>query len=235
MILPACWPGPDGPWIEGQATVKIEFVFDTACPWCYVGKRRFERAMALRPHARFTVQWRPFLLNPDMPLDGMDRDLYLDRKFGGVQRAQRMYGAVTSAGDLEGIDFLFDRILRTPNTLHSHRLIRFATLFGRASEAVEAVLASYFTQGLDIGELTVLVAIGRQLGLPAAELVAYLTSDADIAQMMNDNARAHRLGVNGVPCVIVDGAYALAGAHEPDVLLRLIDIASEAEAEPALS
>jgi len=215
--------------------LRVEFIFDTVCPWCYVGKRRFERALADLRHVRVTVQWRPFLLNPDLPLDGIDRGAYLDRKFGGAARVQRMHGAVTAAGRGEGIDFAFDRIRRTPNTLHSHRLIRFAAQVGREAETVEAVYDAYFCQGLDIGDASVLIDIGRRMGLDEAELAAYLASDADIAQMMNDNARAHRLGVNGVPCLIVDGAYAMAGAHEPDILLRLIDIARETELEPALS
>ena len=215
--------------------MRIEFVFDTVCPWCYVGKRRFERALAERRQARIEVRWRPFLLNPDLPLDGIDRSTYLDRKFGGAARVQRMHGAVAAAGRDEGIDFAFDRIRRTPNTLHSHRLIRFAGQCGRESETVEAIYRAYFQEGRDIGDLAVLIDIGRGLGLDGGDLGAYLASDADIVQMLNDNARAHRLGVNGVPCIIIDGVYALAGAHEPDVQLRLIDVAREAEAEPALS
>jgi len=215
--------------------MKVEFIFDTVCPWCYVGKRRFERALADLRHARVTVLWRPFLLNPDLPLDGIDRGTYLDRKFGGAARVQRMHGAVTAAGRTEGIDFAFERITRTPNTLHSHRLIRFAGQIGRESDTVEAVYNAYFCQGLDIGDAGVLIDIGRRMGLDETELAIYLASDRDITQMMNDNARAHRLGVNGVPCLIVDGAYAMAGAHEPDILLRLIDIARETELEPALS
>ena len=215
--------------------VKVEFVFDTVCPWCYVGKRRFDRALAELPDLRAQILWRPFLLNPDLPLDGIDRAAYLDRKFGGAARVQRMFAAVTAAGQAEGIDFAFERIRRTPNTLHSHRLIRFAAQRGRESETVDAVFSAYFLEGRDIGDLRELIEIGRHCGLDALELAVYLASDADITQMMNDNGRAHRLGVNGVPCLIIDGAYALAGAHEPDILRRLIDIARETQAEPALS
>ena len=215
--------------------MRIDYVFDTVCPWCYVGKRRFERALRLRPGARVEIDWRPFLLNPDIPVEGIDRNSYLDRKFGGPGRVQRMHGAVATAGRAEGIEFAFDRIQRTPNTLHSHRLIRFARQMGRESETVEAIYNAYFCQGRDIGDIGELVAIAGELGIPEAEAAGFLYSDSEITATMNDNARAHRLGVNGVPCVIIDGLYALAGAQEPDILLRLIDIARETEAEAVLS
>jgi predicted DsbA family dithiol-disulfide isomerase len=215
--------------------MRIDFVFDTVCPWCYVGKRRFERALALRPGTRARVNWIPFLLNPDVPLEGVDRRTYLDRKFGGPARVQRMHAAVAAAGRSEGIDFAFDRILRTPNTLHSHRLVRLAGQWGRDAETVEALYRAYFTEGRDIGALEELITIAGEVGLPQPEVADHLYSDADMAATLSDNARAHRLGVNGVPCLIVDGVYALAGAQDPDILLRLVDIAREAEAEAALS
>jgi predicted DsbA family dithiol-disulfide isomerase len=215
--------------------VKIEFIFDTVCPWCYVGKRRFERALAKRPGTRADIRWRPFLLNPDIPLEGIDRRTYLDRKFGGPARVQRVHSAVAAAGEVEGITFDFDSITRAPNTLNSHRMIRFAAGMGREAETVEALYRGYFCEGRDIGQISQLVDIGAALGLPEKALESYLLSDADIAAVMNDNARAHRLGVNGVPCLVLEDLYAVAGAQEPDVLLRLIDIAREAEAEAALS
>lgn len=215
--------------------MRIEFIFDTVCPWCYVGKRRFERALAMRPGTRATIIWRPFLLNPDIPAEGIDRRAYLDRKFGGPARVQRVHSAVATAGEVEGIVFDFDRILRAPNTLNSHRMIRFAGGLGREAETVEALYRGYFCEGRDIGSVPDLVEIGRELGLPVEALDTYLRSDSDVAAIFNENARSHRLGVNGVPCLMLDGTYAVAGAQEPDVLLRLIDIARESEAEAALS
>jgi predicted DsbA family dithiol-disulfide isomerase len=211
--------------------MRIEYVFDTVCPWCYVGKRRFERALALRPGIRASVHWRPFLLNPDLPAEGIERQLYLDRKFGGAARVQRVHAAVSAAGLTEGIQFEFEKIERTPNTLNSHRLVRLAAQGGRESEAVEAIYQAYFTQGLDIGRIDVLAAIAGTIGLDAAEVEDYLHQTQDGAALLNDNARAHRLGVNGVPCLIIDGIYALAGAQEPDILLKLIDIVRETDAE----
>lgn len=215
--------------------MRIDFIFDTVCPWCFVGKRRLEKALAQRPGTGVRIGWRPFLLNPDMPEAGMERGLYLERKFGGPQRVQRVHDAVAAAGKAEGIDFAFERIARMPSSLNSHRLIRFAAQSGREKEAIEAVYAAYFQEGRDIGAIDELVAIGRGLGLSAAALEAHLRSDADIIAIANENGRAHRLGVNGVPCIILDGAYAMAGAQDPDILLRLLDIARETEAEAALS
>jgi len=215
--------------------MRIEYVFDTVCPWCYVGKRRLERALRLRPDSRVTLLWRPFLLNPDLPPEGIDRRLYLDRKFGGPARAQRIHAAVITAGQVEGIHFDFDRIERTPNTLNAHRLIRYATSIGREAEAVEAIYAAYFCEGRDVGDIAVLAELGATLGLDRKALYDHLASEADLAAVLADNARAHRLGVNGVPCLILDGQYALAGAQEPDILLRLIDIVREAEAEATFS
>ncbi len=215
--------------------MKIEFIFDTVCPWCYVGKRRFERALAQRPGTRTEIVWRPFLLNPDIPPEGIDRRAYLDRKFGGPARVNRIHAAVAAAGTAEGIAFAFDRITRAPNTLNSHRMIRFAAGFGRQPEVVEALYRAYFVEGLDIGLVPTLVALGERLDLPGIELEDYLRSETDVSAVLNDNARAHRQGVNGVPCLILDGSYALAGAQEPDILLRLIDIARQSETELALS
>lgn len=215
--------------------MRIDFIFDTVCPWCYVGKRRFQRALQQRPNARVDIHWRPFLLNPDIPAEGIDRQSYLDRKFGGPARVQRVQGAVAAAGQTEGITFAFDRISRSPNTVNSHRMIRFSGSQGREAETVEALYYAYFCQGRDIGQLSELLVIGESVGLDRGKLETYLLSDADVGLVLNDNARAHRLGVNGVPCLILDGTYAVAGAQEPDVLLRLIDIAHESEAEAAFS
>lgn len=215
--------------------MRIEYVFDTVCPWCYVGKRRLERALAQRPETRPRIVWRPFLLNPDLPPEGIDRKLYLDRKFGGAARVQRVHAAVAAAGRAEGIEFDFDAIARMPNSLNSHRLIRYAGGTGREAEVVEALYRAYFTLGLDIGDIRILADIGASVGMEREQIMAHLASEADAAGVLGDNARAHRLGVNGVPCLILEGSYALAGAQEPDILLRLIDIVRESQPEVALS
>ena len=128
----------------------IEIVSDSVCPWCFIGKRRLERALAERPQAELQIGWRPFQLNPDMPPGGMDRKAYLERKFGGVEGARRSYAPIREAGAGEGIDFAFDRMERTPNTVNSHRLIHRAAEAGRQDAVVEAVFRAYFLDGGDI-------------------------------------------------------------------------------------
>lgn len=215
--------------------VKLEYLYDTVCPWCYIGKRRLERALARRPDVRADIRWRPFLLNPDLPAEGMERRAYLERKFGGEARVLRMQRAVALAAAGEDITFTFDAISRTPNTIHSHRLVRYAARCGLGGEALEAVYHAYFHEGRDIGMLSELVALGAAIGLPARDLAHYLEGDTDVAGLRGENARAHALGVSGVPCLILDGTFAMAGAQDPDTLLRLIDLARESRDEMALS
>lgn len=215
--------------------VKIEVVFDTICPWCFVGTRRLARALRLRPHIKAQTVWRPFLLNPDMPDEGMSRSLYLERKFGSRARVERMLLAVGAAGAAEGISFDFARIARTPSTIRSHRMVAFAARHGLQWETVEAVFRAYFLEGADIGAAAALLRIGDRLGLPLDELADALERWPTANFVQADNARAHRMGVNGVPCYIFDDSYAVAGAQEADVLVRLLDLAHEAQPVASLS
>lgn len=212
--------------------VRIEVIFDTACPWCYVGSRRLARTLQLRPHIAVHTVWRPFLLNPDVPEQGVPRGTYLERKFGSRSRIDRMLTAVTQAGASEGIRFDFGRIDRTPNTMLSHRLVAFAAEFGRQWQAVNAIFSAYFSEGADIGDSNVLSSLGESIGLPRPELEEALRR---WPANSGDNARVHGLGINGVPCYIFDDTYAVAGAQEPDVLVRLLDLAHENYPEPAIS
>lgn len=213
----------------------IEVIFDTACPWCYIGKRRLERALGMRPGLGVDLRWRPLLLNPHLPTEGVDRDGYLARKFGGSHRLRRVLGAASAAGLAEGIEFDFDAIERTPNTLASHRLISFARRDGCQGAAVEAVFQAYFQRGEDIGDPNVLLRLGTGLGLPEEPLAGRLDREDEDPVLVGDDRRAQRLGVSGVPCFIFDATYAIAGAQEPDVLVRFIDLAHESREEPALT
>ncbi len=208
--------------------ITIEVIFDTICPWCFIGIRRLERALAMRLHIDVQTVFRPFLLNPDIPEDGMARELYLERKFGSRLRVGRMLSAVAAAGATEGIDFDFAAVQRTPSTRRSHRMVALAGKLGRQQQTVEALFRAYFLHGVDIGLPAELLRIGRALDLPEAELAAAIESPSN-GDVRSENTRAHRLGVNGVPCYIVDGSYAIAGAQEPEVLVRLIDLAHEAQ------
>lgn len=209
-----------------KARLAIEIVHDLVCPWCYLGVRRLMRTLRRRPDLLFELTWRPFLLNPDMPRMGMARPEYVIRKFGGEDRARRLYTSISDIGRAEGVLFRFDRIRRTPSSVDAHRLVRYATRFGRADAMVEALFSAHFTDGHDIGEHGVLVAIASACGLDAGEVRYFLSTDAEADAVHADNLRAHRLGINGVPCFVVAGEHAIAGAQEPEVIERLLDVAA---------
>ena len=126
---------------------------DLVCPWCFLGVRRLFRTLRRRPDLLFDLSWRPFLLNPDMPRAGMARADYVVRKFGGEDRARRLYSSIAGIGRTEGVLFRFDRIRRTPSSVDAHRLVRWSSGYGRASEMVEALFSAHFTDGHDIGDL----------------------------------------------------------------------------------
>ena len=206
----------------------IDIIYDTVCPWCYIGKRRLEQALRLRPNVKATTRWRPFLLNPEMPPDGIDRTAYLINKFGSEARVRRTYGTIAEAGQSVEIDFAFERIGQTPNSVNSHRLVHFADSHGKADAAVEALFMTYFVNGQDIGNFDVLLKIGKNLGLDSDVLGTYLEGDTDVDMVHNENARAHRMGVNGVPSFVFEGEYAISGAQTPDILARVLDAAGTA-------
>lgn len=205
----------------------IEMIYDPGCPWCFIGKRQLEKALALRPDLAATVRWWPFLLNPDIPAGGVERSAYLMRKFGNQARISRVFVAISDFAQSVDIDFAFDRIERTPNTLNAHRLVRFADGQGMASAAVEALFQAHFVRGRDIGEVRELIAIGTRVGLDAARLTVYLKSDLDVTEVYAANARAHRLGINGVPTFVFERSYVISGAQDSQVLSRMFDVARE--------
>ena len=209
-----------------KARLTLEVVHDLVCPWCYLGTRRLIRTIRRRPDLLVDLIWRPFLLNPDMPRLGMARSDYVVRKFGGEDRARRLYASITEIGRAEGVQFRFDRMRRTPSSVDAHRLARWSARFGRADEVVEALFAAHFADGRDLGDLGVLCAIATSCGLDPAAARAMLASDAELDGVHADNLRAHRLGINGVPCFVVAGRHAIAGAQEPEVIERLLDVAA---------
>jgi predicted DsbA family dithiol-disulfide isomerase len=206
--------------------MRLDIYSDTICPWCFVGKRRLERALAARPQPGLQVRWRAFQLNPGMAADGMDRRTYLDLKFGGSERADRIYEAVRQAGRGEGIAFAFDRIKRTPNTLASHRLLRLAS-GSRQSALAEALFTAYFLRGADLGDKRILADIAVGVGLGRSEVEAFLDSRAETDTVLAEDAQARRQGINGVPCFVFNGRFALSGAQEPEALFQLFDLARE--------
>ena len=214
--------------------MQVAIVSDTICPWCYIGKRRFERARAGRP-ADLAVDWRPFQLNPDMPAEGVDRQRYMVAKFGSEQRVAEIFGAIEQAGESEGIQFAFDRMTRTPNTVDSHRLIEYAGQRGVQDPVVEALFHRYFEQGDDIGDCAVLEAAGVDGGLDEGEVRRFLAGSDGADHVRRESDAASRMGISGVPCFIFEGRYAVSGAQPPDVFERVFELAAAATENSAES
>jgi predicted DsbA family dithiol-disulfide isomerase len=211
--------------VAPKPRLLIEVVHDLVCPWCYLGVHRLLRTLQRRPDIGFEIAWHPFLLNPDMPRTGMPRHDYVIRKFGGEERARRLYGSITDIGRGEGLAFRFDRIRLTPSSVDAHRLVRRAAREGRGDAMVQALFAAHFTEGLDIGDAQVLAALAATVGLDPAEARAFLEGSEERDVVHAENLRAHRLGINGVPCFVLGGRHAIAGAQEGEVLERLLDVA----------
>jgi predicted DsbA family dithiol-disulfide isomerase len=208
-----------------RARLQIEVVFDLVCPWCFLGTRRLRRTLRSRPDIAADLIWRPFLLNPDIAAGGLARGDYLLRKFGGEDRARRLHATIAELGRVEGVPFRFDRIRRVPASLDAHRLVRIAARQGLADDAVDALFDAYFAEGVDIGDHAALAGIAASLGIDPAATRRALAGGQEAEAVHADNLRAHRLGINGVPCFVVSGRHAIAGAQEPEVLERLLDIA----------
>jgi predicted DsbA family dithiol-disulfide isomerase len=212
--------------------MQIDVVSDTICPWCFIGKRRLARALAERPDIEFDVRWRAFRLDPSVPPEGVERRAYLKAKFGDGERPKAMSEAIVAAGTGEDIAFAFDRILRTPNTVDSHRLIRWAGNEGLQDEVVEALFKAYFEDGRDIGNLDILVEIAGETGMDTALVADLLEEGADRELIEREDELAHRMGISGVPTFIFANKYAVSGAHDPETLLQVIDkAAGEATAQ----
>lgn len=208
--------------------ISIDIISDTVCPWCYIGKRRLEKAIAERPLYSYQISWRPFQLNPDLPASGMARDDYLHAKFGGADRAARVYTAVLQAGREEELHFNFAAIRRQPNTFDSHRLVRWAASAGVQGKVVEQLFQRYFLQGADLGDRDVLLDIAAQCGMDADLVDDLYRRDADAELVRQEEAVARKMGINGVPCFIVNGKYAVSGAQDPTVLVHVFDLTSGA-------
>ena len=208
----------------GSSRVHIDIFSDTICPWCWIGKRRLEKTLEARPALDVETVWHAFQLNPEMPAAGMERREYLETKFGDADSARAVYGRVIAEGARESLPFDFDAIPRTPNTLDSHRLVRWAA--GQPpgqTPIVEALFEAYFARGLDVGDVEVLARVALETGFDEAGARAVLEGDAGRAEVLREDAQVRAAGINGVPCFILDGRVAIPGAVEPEVFLRVFE------------
>jgi predicted DsbA family dithiol-disulfide isomerase len=207
------------------APFTIDVVSDVMCPWCYIGKKRLDDAIAqLGDEIPVDVRWRPYQLDPTLPKEGKDRRSYLEDKFGGPEGAERAYATVRDAGAEDGIGFRFEDIEVSANTLDAHRLVRWAGSMGADVQGrmVDILFRMYFEDGRNIGDDAVLMEAAGEAGLDPAVVSGLLSSDADRDKVSDEIAVSQQMGVTGVPCFILDGKYAVMGAQSADVLVNAI-------------
>lgn len=206
---------------ENSALI-IDVVSDVVCPWCYLGKKRLERALASET-TPIAVNWRPYQLDPTIPREGVDRRAYLTNKFGNDGRIEAAHERLKALGAEEGVAFAFDKIARAPNTLDSHRLIRWAYAAGAQDKVVDRLFSLYFEQGRDIGDRALLVETARESGMDAEVVEKMLAEGAGEEEVRAEIAQAQAMGVTGVPFFIFAQRFAVSGAQGVDVLSAAID------------
>lgn len=211
--------------------VRIDVVSDVVCPWCFIGKRRLEKALTLASDVPVEVHWRPYFLNEWIPPEGMSREQYLTTKFGSPEKYSGIAQRVRAAAAEEGLVYAVDRISRQPNTRDAHRLIRWAEAIGKASEMKQRLMDLYFTDGADLSDRAVLAQAAADVGLDPEHVRAALDSDQDIAEIEREVEAAKEAGIQGVPCFILDGKYAISGAQAPEALAQAIEQVSAQAAE----
>jgi predicted DsbA family dithiol-disulfide isomerase len=218
-----------------REVVSVDVVSDVVCPWCYIGKRRLERALsslhAREPDVAVTVRWHPFELNPDLPTEGVDRKAYLEAKFGGPERAVQIYDRVRAAGRTVELPLALEAIARQPNTRDAHRLIAWAQQQRDAGDLVERLFRAYFVEGRLVGDRAELARLAAEAGYDGEATRAFLASPALVDEVDAAQRRAREMGVGGVPFFVFNGKVALSGAQEPDVMLQALAQARRAQRE----
>lgn len=201
--------------------MKLAIVIDVVCPWCFVGKREIEKAMAIRPGVISSIEWRPFQLAPDTPAEGVDRKLYYQRKFGDTAQLAEMRRHLKNRGEALGIDFDFESDCLIANTLDAHRLIRWAGPAGCQDIVVEALMEQYFEKAAFLGDKTLLCDIAESAGMERASVAELLATDRDAALVRQDIQQANHMGVSGVPFFIFDGKAAISGAQSSEIFMQI--------------
>ena len=195
----------------------LNIVSDIICPWCYIAKKQLASALALgfetaQLASHFDVTWRPFELNPDMPISGVDRVSYRTQKFGSWERSQALDADVAAAGKRVGINFRHDLMARTPNSFQAHRLILLAGRDDRQNAVVDALFKAYFTEGRDVGETSVLVEIAAEAGLDAERVLKFLHSNVGADEIRSQEQSAMNAEISGVPTFMLNGEVIFSGA-----------------------
>jgi predicted DsbA family dithiol-disulfide isomerase len=214
--------------------LQIDIVSDVVCPWCYIGKRRIEDALALASDVPVEVHWRPFFLNSWIPREGISRDEYLTAKFGSVEAYKGIAGRVVTAAGEEGLVYRPDLVKRQPNTIDCHRLIHWAEAKGKAAEMKQRLMELYFQGEGDLTDINVLVQAAADCGLDADDVRRRLATDEDVARISAQAQEAADKGISGVPTYVFAGKYAVSGAQPADQLARAIrEVSAEVNAQAA--
>ena len=208
--------------------VEIDVVSDVMCPWCYVGKRRLEKALSEVPEdIEVKIHWRPFQLDPTIPPEGRDRKKYLADKFGTPEQVAEKYDPIRQAGEAEGIPFNFDGIAVSPNTLNAHRVLRWAEQVGLQNEMAERLFQAYFIDAADLTDNAVLTDLAVEVGLERDVVERLLAGDADLKEVQDEMVHYQQMGVRSVPTMIVGKKYAITGAQNADTILQVIKSVAE--------
>jgi predicted DsbA family dithiol-disulfide isomerase len=215
------------------AALSIDVVSDVVCPWCFIGKRRLEKAIALQPDIPVVVRYRPYFLNPWVPREGISRAEYLVTKFGSVERYKTNAQRIVAAAREEGLVYNLDAIARQPNTIDCHRLILWSGATGDPARMKQRLMDLYFTEGGDLTNTEVLVQAARDCGMDADEAGRWLATDKDVDRISQEAESAKTAGIDGVPCFILGGVFAISGAQAPDYLADAIARAAAEAAAPA--
>lgn len=224
--------------MANQSPLSIDIVSDVMCPWCYIGQKNLDAARQIASEVELDVQWRPYQLDPTLPPEGKDRQTYLNEKFGGEERATEIYQRVKDAGKASGIDFRFDLMKVSPNTLDAHRLIRWAGGIDAQTQdkLVRRLFEEFFLEGGNVGNHKVLIDAAIHAGMDGDLVKDLLAGDQDKQEIQNEIAKAQQMGVTGVPFFIIANKYALSGAQPPEVLANAIrEISAELSEEKAFS
>ena len=204
-------------------SVHIEVVSDVVCPWCYIGKRRLEAAVVLTPDVEVTINWRPYFLNDWIPREGIDRQAYLETKFGSAERYSVIAERVAAAAAMEGLPYAPDKISRQPNTLDCHRLILWSRSATDPGRVKQRLMELYFAEGADLTDSKVLIKAAADCGMDGDLVRRLLASDADVDRIEEEATSAKEAGIDGVPCFIFGGGVIVTGAQSPEYLASAIE------------
>ena len=216
---------------KASPTLHLDIISDFICPWCFIGKRKLDLALSNISGFQINLAWRPFRLDPTIADDGEDRKEYLTRKFGTV-KSDKFAASIQQAAIGTDIQFAFDKISRTPNTLNAHRLIRWSGDYGLQHAIADDLFSAYFEHGKDIGDVEILIEIGAKYAMDETVLRSQFSSDADVSETRQLDAQARDAGVTGVPAFLMGGKFLLVGAQEPDYLNQIFSKAIVKLANP---